>query len=904
MATVIDSLIVTLGLDPSGFTKGQKQAAASFMKTRDAALKTGKEIEESSKRTANAIHKVARQAVLLFGAIAGSRTFVDFVGSLNTANAALGRFASNMATPPQRIAAWGMAAERVGGSAQATAASFERVSQALHDLHNGAKMLPPEYSRLIALSKVEIRRNNGVDVFMTDLAKAAHTLGKTDPNRAYHYVKALGLDEGTINLMIRHGDQIGKELRKLEGYAPSDAAIKAAQDLQESWRGLQQVIIGLANKIAEVLGPKLAAAIDQFKAWIDKNEEWIKTGLVDAVESLAKWLADIDWSGIGTGMSQFASAANSAATAVGGLEAASVALLTLWTGSKVLQAVANMRALGGGGGGRVAGGIGRGGLLGGVLAAFAVVGMSIPADERKQRWEDFKEHNRRHRDGLTARSGAGSFERGGRNRGRGHASPGMPYSTLTERVLHPSLMNENLLRGGGGTSGLGGGAGNDRLNVDGRPVSRANPMPVMLGNGSTGGGFWDGFWKWASGGNSGATGGTEPGGSGGIWGAAKRFLGLEGSSPAGSDGTRAGSATPGWWTAERQRHAYNRLREEAGLSHEGAMGLVSRWAHVEATQGPGAVNPTSGAFGIAQWLGPRKGKIAGNTNYDDQLSYAIWELQNTETKAAAALRAAKSKEDGAVGAAMYERAEGYNPRTGRDNHVAKTLGGMNAMEAILSGDGISTPLGRFNPNVDQRLRNIIDETARRTGTNITLNSGMRPGDRRFHGRGKALDISILGPDGKPMPNYQSAEAFATYEAFAHEARRTQRELYPELNKKFRWGGYFSGGKGRYGALDLMHFDIGGAGMGGGSWEGGLTPEQRALWPGARSRGMMDLVDGARSSRMGSVSNDNSQTSTSQTNFGDVTVNLPGVTNAEQFASQLGPALQGTSVAKRANSGPQ
>ena len=60
----------------------------------------------------------------------------------------------------------------------------------------------------------------------------------------------------------------------------------------------------------------------------------------------------------------------------------------------------------------------------------------------------------------------------------------------------------------------------------------------------------------------------------------------------------------------------------------------------------------------------------------------------------------------------------------------------------------------------------------------------------------------------------------------------QMEKYPDLAQNFRWGGYFSGGKGKYGAMDLMHFDLGGSdtlGMAGGSWDKGLNDRQAALF---------------------------------------------------------------------------
>lgn len=138
-----------------------------------------------------------------------------------------------------------------------------------------------------------------------------------------------------------------------------------------------------------------------------------------------------------------------------------------------------------------------------------------------------------------------------------------------------------------------------------------------------------------------------------------------------------------WWTGARYAHAVERLEKEAGLSPLGAKALVARWAFVESPNGPGSVNPSSGAFGIAQWLGNRKTGIAGDTNFDDQLTHAIHELNTSERRSAFALRHAKTASDAARGASMYERAEGYNPATGFDNYT----------NAIASRLNNITPLG-------------------------------------------------------------------------------------------------------------------------------------------------------------------------------------------------------------------
>lgn len=162
-------------------------------------------------------------------------------------------------------------------------------------------------------------------------------------------------------------------------------------------------------------------------------------------------------------------------------------------------------------------------------------------------------------------------------------------------------------------------------------------------------------------------------------------------------------------------------------------------------------------------------------------------------------------------------------------------------------------VARGADRVDPLLIAILEEAARRANLDVEAYSGYRPGDRRQHGRGKATDIRLIGPNGQALPNYQSPETFAPYEKFAQEARRVQMEQHPELAQAFRWGGYFGGPKGKYGAMDLMHFDLGGTphlGMAGGSWDTGLTDAQKALFPGIKSSGMGGMAPGSPAPPMG------------------------------------------------------
>lgn len=139
--------------------------------------------------------------------------------------------------------------------------------------------------------------------------------------------------------------------------------------------------------------------------------------------------------------------------------------------------------------------------------------------------------------------------------------------------------------------------------------------------------------------------------------------------------------------------------------------------------------------------------------------------------------------------------------------------------------------------VDPRLVDIMRSAAEQMGltVRVTPSGGMngRRAGTENHPTGRALDIQIIGADGKPVPNFQNGKAFRQYEEIAHAAKQIQEAKYPELSDAFRWGGYFSG---RWNA-DLMHFDVSGGGMAGGDWKNGLTTAMRSAYPDAQSMGI-------------------------------------------------------------------
>lgn len=145
--------------------------------------------------------------------------------------------------------------------------------------------------------------------------------------------------------------------------------------------------------------------------------------------------------------------------------------------------------------------------------------------------------------------------------------------------------------------------------------------------------------------------------------------------------------------------------------------------------------------------------------------------------------------------------------------------------------------------VDARLVKIAELSASylEDGYILFMHSGHREGSKGFHPKNKAIDCRIILDDGQQLENYQAPENFRLYEIWAQHCKKIQYDKYPALNAALRWGGYFAGkigSGGKYGAMDLMHLDLGGTsvGMGAGGWINGLNSNWRKNW-GATSKGM-------------------------------------------------------------------
>ncbi|MGE8129006.1 phage tail tip lysozyme [Methylobacterium sp. NPDC080182] len=338
MATVIDSLIVSLGLDPSGFTKGQKEAAASIAKTREQAQKHGAGIEKSMDGAAEAVDRLARNALKLFAVFTAGRAIKDFVADVTSADAALGRLAKSVGSTPDVISSLGNAVARNGGSATAAAGSFERLADSINEIKvTGNSSILPFLYRLQGLGGKQINLNKELSETFGDLAENAKNIAdKSGVPFATYLLKQAGVDRDTAALLVKGREAYNKALaesRRIGIVRKEDT--EAAQKLETSLESLRQTSEGFGRTILTAITPTVTDLIERMREWVTANQDWIKTEIVAKVREFADWLKSIDWNSILSGIRGFIRGADDAAKAVGGWKVVAEAFFALWAASKM-----------------------------------------------------------------------------------------------------------------------------------------------------------------------------------------------------------------------------------------------------------------------------------------------------------------------------------------------------------------------------------------------------------------------------------------------------------------------------------------------------------------------------------------------------------------------------------------
>lgn len=216
MPTIIDSLIVKLGLDKKDYDKGSAQVNKSLKETRSEADKTGSQFKKSGKDSSESFEKITKSAIKFFALLGSTMAVKDFIRQTVMSNAALYRLSKNLEEHVSTVSAWSNAAQIAGGSAQGMQSTMQMLSRAQTEMQiTGQSALIPYFSALgvaIADSSGHARSSAAMLLDLSD--RFSHMDRKT----AFNMGQMMGIDPGTLNLLLKGRAAVQDMIRTQERY--------------------------------------------------------------------------------------------------------------------------------------------------------------------------------------------------------------------------------------------------------------------------------------------------------------------------------------------------------------------------------------------------------------------------------------------------------------------------------------------------------------------------------------------------------------------------------------------------------------------------------------------------------------------------------------------------------------
>lgn len=328
MATVVDALVVTLGLDLAAFKRGKADATKATKTLTAEEREAAKSIEAANKRAAESFQKVRNEVLELVAIFTAGMGIKNFTESTINSAASLGFMAKNLQMSTQDLSAWQRAAERAGGSAEGITSALQASQQEVAKFKLGQVSDSQQWFLRFGGSVKDLKDGNS---YLLARSRIVAGLFKTDPGRARLVAQQMGIGDGEFNL-LKQGPQAVLALvaAQQKNSAITDEMSKKAQELKVKW-------LDFSDRLKYVGTTILLELMPVFEKWLTKLQamaDWV----ADHKADITKWVDNAV-----AAAQRFIEWANKAADSVGGWKNVLIGLAAL----KVLSMSSGILSLAG-----------------------------------------------------------------------------------------------------------------------------------------------------------------------------------------------------------------------------------------------------------------------------------------------------------------------------------------------------------------------------------------------------------------------------------------------------------------------------------------------------------------------------------------------------------------------------
>lgn len=297
MATVIDALVVTLGLDAKAFKRGAAETDESLKHTRDESARTARDMEARGKQAAMFFSKVRNEALALLAVFTAGMGIKNFVSSTVESTASLARLSGNLNMSAKDLAEWQLAAKNAGGSVEGITNQLKESADQVAKFKRGmaAETLPAFFQ---FGGKVEDLKDG--NTYLQARARIVADLYKTDRSRAALAANMMGLDAQQFNLYKEGPEGIARRRREQSGAAGELAAASdRAEQLRQRYDTAMNKLSSVGVNVLTAMMPAfdfLVEKLIELGDWIIRNRGAINDGVksfISGFEQLLKALTSL-----------------------------------------------------------------------------------------------------------------------------------------------------------------------------------------------------------------------------------------------------------------------------------------------------------------------------------------------------------------------------------------------------------------------------------------------------------------------------------------------------------------------------------------------------------------------------------------------------------------------------------
>lgn len=276
MPTVIDSLVVTLGLDAKQFNEEQKQAVRHLQGLEEATRKHGGQATRGVNEMVGAFKELQGRLLAIGAIIAAGLGFNRLTQDVTQAANELGRLSKQLGISAQDLDAWEKVGKTVGLAAGEMAGALGSVNAQLQEFHSTGR------SELAALMGRD-KASGGLDIGPMQTTDTAASImmrlsewyksqqGEGKGSQASHLLQTRGgLSRGAISLLELGPEEIKKRLDQAKRIAPTDEEINKFKELTKAFGDVMNVIERLTQQALLPFITTMTRILNMLTEWLTK----------------------------------------------------------------------------------------------------------------------------------------------------------------------------------------------------------------------------------------------------------------------------------------------------------------------------------------------------------------------------------------------------------------------------------------------------------------------------------------------------------------------------------------------------------------------------------------------------------------------------------------------------------